>query len=127
MAASREKGGTGLGLAIVKHILNRHRGELDVTSKVGQGSTFTRHPAGAIRLAAAAAVEGDAMQPPDLFIRAGCCLHEIHTLYSCSVANTPRFGALSLGLAQHACGRQIGGSNLPLPTTGRVFRAFLGK
>jgi two-component system phosphate regulon sensor histidine kinase PhoR len=40
VAASREKGGTGLGLAIVKHILNRHRGELDITSKVGQGSTF---------------------------------------------------------------------------------------
>ena len=39
--ASREKGGTGLGLAIVKHILNRHRGELMVTSTVGQGSTFT--------------------------------------------------------------------------------------
>ena len=39
--ASREKGGTGLGLAIVKHILNRHRGELNVTSKVGQGSTFS--------------------------------------------------------------------------------------
>ena len=41
VAASREKGGTGLGLAIVKHILNRHRGELDVTSRVGQGSTFS--------------------------------------------------------------------------------------
>jgi two-component system phosphate regulon sensor histidine kinase PhoR len=41
VAASREKGGTGLGLAIVKHILNRHRGELLVSSKVGQGSTFT--------------------------------------------------------------------------------------
>ena len=40
VAASREKGGTGLGLAIVKHILNRHRGELVVTSEVGQGSTF---------------------------------------------------------------------------------------
>jgi two-component system phosphate regulon sensor histidine kinase PhoR len=40
VAASREKGGTGLGLAIVKHILNRHRGELDVTSRVGHGSTF---------------------------------------------------------------------------------------
>jgi two-component system phosphate regulon sensor histidine kinase PhoR len=38
--ASREKGGTGLGLAIVKHILNRHRGELSITSKVGEGSTF---------------------------------------------------------------------------------------
>jgi two-component system phosphate regulon sensor histidine kinase PhoR len=41
VAASREKGGTGLGLAIVKHILNRHRGELDITSRVGQGSTFS--------------------------------------------------------------------------------------
>jgi two-component system phosphate regulon sensor histidine kinase PhoR len=40
VAASREKGGTGLGLAIVKHILNRHRGELSVSSTVGQGSTF---------------------------------------------------------------------------------------
>ena len=37
---SRERGGTGLGLAIVKHILNRHRGELTVTSKAGAGSTF---------------------------------------------------------------------------------------
>jgi two-component system phosphate regulon sensor histidine kinase PhoR len=41
VAASREKGGTGLGLAIVKHILNRHRGELAVASKLGEGSTFT--------------------------------------------------------------------------------------
>ena len=40
VAASRERGGTGLGLAIVKHILNRHRGELDITSRVGHGSTF---------------------------------------------------------------------------------------
>jgi two-component system phosphate regulon sensor histidine kinase PhoR len=40
VAASREKGGTGLGLAIVKHILNRHRGELTISSTIGQGSTF---------------------------------------------------------------------------------------
>jgi two-component system phosphate regulon sensor histidine kinase PhoR len=40
-ATSRERGGTGLGLAIVKHILNRHRGELDIKSEVGKGSTFT--------------------------------------------------------------------------------------
>jgi two-component system phosphate regulon sensor histidine kinase PhoR len=38
---SRDKGGTGLGLAIVKHILNRHGGQLRITSKLGQGSTFT--------------------------------------------------------------------------------------
>jgi two-component system, OmpR family, phosphate regulon sensor histidine kinase PhoR len=41
VVASREKGGTGLGLAIVKHILNRHRGELMITSQLGQGSTFS--------------------------------------------------------------------------------------
>ena len=41
VASSREKGGTGLGLAIVKHILNRHRGELAITSGPGKGSTFT--------------------------------------------------------------------------------------
>jgi two-component system phosphate regulon sensor histidine kinase PhoR len=40
-ASSRERGGTGLGLAIVKHILNRHRGELEIASEVGKGSTFT--------------------------------------------------------------------------------------
>ena len=38
---SRAKNGTGLGLAIVKHILTRHRGRLTITSKLGQGSTFT--------------------------------------------------------------------------------------
>ena len=38
---SRATGGTGLGLAIVKHVLLRHQGELDVTSELGVGSTFT--------------------------------------------------------------------------------------
>ncbi|HKQ94508.1 MAG TPA: ATP-binding protein [Aestuariivirgaceae bacterium] len=37
---SRARGGTGLGLAIVKHILNRHRGKLQVSSRLGSGSTF---------------------------------------------------------------------------------------
>ena len=40
-ARSRELGGTGLGLAIVKHIMNRHRGRLDISSALGHGSTFT--------------------------------------------------------------------------------------
>jgi two-component system phosphate regulon sensor histidine kinase PhoR len=40
-ARSREMGGTGLGLAIVKHIANRHRAELAIASRPGEGSTFT--------------------------------------------------------------------------------------
>ena len=40
VSASRSKGGTGLGLAIVKHIVARHRGELEIQSQPGQGSTF---------------------------------------------------------------------------------------
>lgn len=38
---SREKGGTGLGLAISKHIINRHRGKLDIESEIGEGTTMT--------------------------------------------------------------------------------------
>ena len=40
-ARSRQLGGTGLGLAIVKHVVNRHRGRLDIQSSPGKGSTFT--------------------------------------------------------------------------------------
>ena len=35
--------GTGLGLAIVKHIVNQHRGELEINSRLNQGSEFTVH------------------------------------------------------------------------------------
>ena len=38
---SRAVGGTGLGLAIVKHIVNRHRGQLAIDSREGEGATFT--------------------------------------------------------------------------------------
>ncbi|MCB1503506.1 MAG: two-component sensor histidine kinase [Hyphomicrobiaceae bacterium] len=40
VSSSRSKGGTGLGLAIVKHIVARHRGDLEVSSDLGKGTTF---------------------------------------------------------------------------------------
>lgn len=36
---SRAAGGTGLGLAIVKHIVERHRGRLDIASRKGEGTS----------------------------------------------------------------------------------------
>jgi len=35
------RSGTGLGLAIVKHVLQRHGGQLQVSSILGEGSTFS--------------------------------------------------------------------------------------
>ncbi|MET0309319.1 MAG: ATP-binding protein [Sphingomonas sp.] len=38
---SRSLGGTGLGLAIVKHVVERHRGRMDITSAVGKGTSVS--------------------------------------------------------------------------------------
>jgi two-component system, OmpR family, phosphate regulon sensor histidine kinase PhoR len=40
-ARSRESGGTGLGLAIVKHIIERHRGSLEMRSTIGVGTSVS--------------------------------------------------------------------------------------
>ena len=38
---SRTLGGTGLGLAIVKHIVERHRGRLEIDSRLGEGTSVS--------------------------------------------------------------------------------------
>ena len=37
---SRQMGGTGLGLSLVKHIVDRHRGHLEISSELGKGTSI---------------------------------------------------------------------------------------
>ena len=39
----KDTGGTGLGLAIVKHVLLNHDGNLEIRSRIGEGSEFICH------------------------------------------------------------------------------------
>jgi len=55
---SRDTGGTGLGLSIVKHVIQRHGGDLRVSSEKGKGSTFVLHvPAMRVRRKPAAVAQ----------------------------------------------------------------------
>jgi two-component system sensor histidine kinase SenX3 len=58
-AKARHVGGTGLGLAIVRHVVGNHKGEVQVQSEEGEGSTFVlRLPAGPPLAAPAASKAG---------------------------------------------------------------------
>jgi two-component system sensor histidine kinase SenX3 len=68
-ARSRATGGTGLGLAIVKHIATNHGGRVDVSSVLGEGSTFTlrlpaRSPDAPVSLPEPDEIEADRASEP---------------------------------------------------------------
>jgi len=65
-ARSRAMGGTGLGLAIVKHIVNRHRGRLEIESRVNRGSIFTVH----LRAISQPSLVADNSKPKRPYLRA---------------------------------------------------------
>lgn len=63
---SRSTGGSGLGLAIVRHVAGNHGGEVRVSSREGEGSTFVlRLPATLIVPAHEAATGPDEGRPPN--------------------------------------------------------------
>jgi two-component system phosphate regulon sensor histidine kinase PhoR len=63
-ARSRALGGTGLGLAIVKHLVQAHGGWLDISSRVGQGTTVrVGFPAAGADTAAPSPLHRTVMRP----------------------------------------------------------------
>jgi two-component system phosphate regulon sensor histidine kinase PhoR len=64
---SRSMGGTGLGLAIVKHIVERHRGRLDIVSRLGEGTvvSFLLPVAVPARTLEELRAEGEGERPPE--------------------------------------------------------------
>ena len=57
-------GGTGIGLAIVRHVVEGHRGTVEVASVPGEGSTFTiRLPAADVPAVAAGAIPAAGTTP----------------------------------------------------------------
>jgi len=62
-ARSRELGGTGLGLAIVKHIVQLHQGDLQIESRMREGTT--------VKVRLPLPLPGAAEQPPPLASAAG--------------------------------------------------------